>query len=74
MNRIDPKTSALPVGWQSYKLGEMADIVKAKADDQGRFTPESIWMAWKGWGFGQKREPSQWLTFLILRIFKRFEI
>jgi hypothetical protein len=44
------------------RLGEMVAIVNAKADDQGRFTPESIWQAWREWDFGQKREPSAWLT------------
>jgi len=53
------------------RLLEMAEIVKSKMDEQGRFAPESIWMAWKGWDFGQKKEPSRWVTFLTLRILKR---
>jgi hypothetical protein len=28
-------------------------------------------LLWKGWEFCQKREPSMWVTFSILRIFKR---
>ena len=54
------------------RLLKMAEIVKSKMDDQGRFTPESIWMAWKGWDFGQKKEPSRWVTFLVHRILKRW--
>ncbi|MEX1308154.1 MAG: hypothetical protein AB1Z19_06490 [Eubacteriales bacterium] len=50
---------------------EMLDIIAAKADAEGKFTPESIWMAWKGWDFGQKKVPSSWLTFLVFRIMKR---
>ncbi|MBN1776926.1 MAG: hypothetical protein JW811_02285 [Clostridiales bacterium] len=50
---------------------EMIDIIKSKADGDGRYTPESVWMAWKAWDFGQKKQPSPWLTFLVLRILKR---
>jgi hypothetical protein len=55
------------------RLKELIDIIKSKANEDGSFTPESEWKAWKGWDFGQKKKPSQWLTFLILRIIKRFE-
>lgn len=50
---------------------EMTDIIRSKADEMGRYQPESIWMDWRGWDFGQKREPSRWLTFLILRVMRR---
>jgi hypothetical protein len=30
----------------------MAEIIENKADSGGRFTPESIWMDWRGWDFG----------------------
>lgn len=53
------------------RLQEMAALVVAKADADNRFTPESIWMAWKGWDFGQKRAPSRWLTLLVVRILER---
>jgi hypothetical protein len=49
----------------------MLNIVKSKADSEGRFTPESIWTAWKGWDFSQKKIPSQGLTFFVERISKR---
>jgi hypothetical protein len=53
------------------RLSEMLSIVKAKAGDEGRFTPESIWQAWREWDFGQKREPSAWLTLLAWRMLRR---
>jgi hypothetical protein len=53
------------------RIREMMDIVMSKANDEGKFIPESIWMPWKGWDFAQKKQPSRWLTFLALRIFKR---
>ncbi len=56
---------------QDKRLGEMVAIVKAKADVAGRFTPESIWQAWREWDFGQKREPSAWLTLIARRMLQR---
>ena len=50
---------------------QMLEIVKSKADGDGHFIPESIWTAWKGWDFGQKKIPSRGLTFLVHRILKR---
>jgi len=55
------------------RLQDMLQVVKSKAEADGKFTPESQWQAWKGWDFGQKKEPSRWLTFLALRVFKRFQ-
>jgi hypothetical protein len=53
------------------RLVEMANLVGSKADCEGKFTPESEWKAWKGWDFGQKKQPSRWLTLLVLRTLKR---
>lgn len=56
------------------RLLEMLDVMRSKADAQGRFTLESVWTAWKGWEFGQKKEPSRWLTLMAWRILNRFGI
>jgi hypothetical protein len=53
------------------RLREMVEIVKSKANCEGKYVPESEWTAWKGWDFGQKKEPSRWITFLVLRAFQR---
>ena len=53
------------------RLIEMSEIVKQKADEGGKYTPESVWRAWKDWDFGQKKHPSRWLTFLVLNVFQR---
>ena len=50
------------------RLEEMLDLLTSKADPQDYYTPESIWKAWSGWDFGQKKEPSRWLTFLAHRV------
>ncbi len=52
---------------------DMLQLLKGKADEQGRFTGESVWTAWKAWEFGQKKTPSRWLTLLAWRIIERFE-
>ena len=53
------------------RLREMVDIIVSKQDKKGLITPESVWMAFKGWDFGQKKVPSHWMTFLVARILKR---
>jgi len=55
------------------RLLDMLDSLKSKVDGQGRFSLESVWTAWKGWEFGQKKEPSRWLTLLAWRILRRVE-
>ncbi len=53
------------------RLKEMLTIVEAKADTDGRFTPESVWRAWADWDFGQKRGPSGWMTLAAQRALAR---
>ncbi len=55
------------------RLLDMAALLKSRADQQGRFTPDSVWTAWKDWEFGQKKEPSRWLTLAAWRIITRME-
>ncbi len=56
--------------YHDTRLQQMLDIIQAKADDVGCFTPESVWRDWKDWDFGQKRQPSPWLTLLVQRLLK----
>ena len=53
------------------RLHNMLEVMHSKADRDGRFTLESIWTAWKDWEFGQKKEPSRWLTLMVWRILGR---
>ena len=52
---------------------QMVDAIFAQADDNGRYTAGSMYRAWKGWEFAGKKNPSPWLTFLVLRVQKRLE-
>jgi len=63
----------IPWTHHDSRLLEMVNIIKTKADGDGRFTAESVWRDWKGWDFGQKREPSRWLTLIAHRMLKRME-
>ncbi|MBA4376366.1 MAG: hypothetical protein C0401_09370 [Anaerolinea sp.] len=58
---------------QDGRMLDMLTVLKSKADRQGRFTLESVWTAWKDWEFGQKKEPSRWLTLTAWRIIQRLE-
>lgn len=53
------------------RLKEIVGLLQSREDGQGRFTPESIHKVWHDFDFGQKGEPSRWITFLINRIEKR---
>jgi hypothetical protein len=57
--------------WRDNRFLEMVNLINTKADPNGLYTPESAWLAWKGWDFGQKKKPSAWLTFSVYRINKR---
>jgi hypothetical protein len=49
----------------------MVETITAQADEEGRYTATSMYRAWKSWSFADKKHPSPWLTFLVLRVVKR---
>lgn len=53
------------------RFEEMLDIIESKANPEYRFTPESVYQKCKEWDFGQKKQPSQWLTYLCISILER---
>ena len=63
--------SRFPFARGDPRLKEMAAAIAAQADGQGRFTAGSMYQAWKGWSFADKKNPSPWLTFLAVRTLKR---
>jgi len=56
---------------QDPRFRDMLSIIASKPDENGWYTPESIWTSWKGWDFAQKKEPSRWLTFYVERLQRR---
>jgi hypothetical protein len=53
------------------RFKEMLAVLTSQADEAGRYTATSMYTSWKGWSFADKKHPSAWLTFLVLRILKR---
>lgn len=70
--RVLDVLSLFPYAVASRSFQSMLDFVHAKAVD-GRYTPEAADSAFAAFDFGQTKEPSRWLTFLIERIEKRAE-
>ncbi len=65
--------SLFPAARSDPRFANMLDIALQKADAEGRFTPESVWMQWKDWEFGQKKLPSRWITLLLWRVQERMK-
>ncbi len=63
--------SRYPFARSDPRFREMLTIVIAQADGQGRYTAGSMYQAWKGWSFANKKAPSPWLTLLAQRIQRR---
>jgi hypothetical protein len=64
--------SRFPVARKDPRAGEILKLLRAKADERGRFQPESIVKVWADFDFGQKKEPSRWLTMLAWGVMGRF--
>jgi hypothetical protein len=57
---------------KSLVLQECIDWIIQNQDKNGRFKPTSIFMPYRNWDFGNKKEASPWITFLTCRILKRY--
>ena len=53
---------------------EMIGLIKKKQGVDGMFVPESVYQKFKGWDFGQKKNPSPYLTYLCERIFHQMGV
>ena len=63
--------SRFPFIYADPRFRAMVETITAQADQAGRYTAGSMYQAWKDWSFADKKRPSPWLTFLVLRILKR---
>jgi hypothetical protein len=63
--------SRFPFVHKDPRFQEMLTALSEQADAQGRYTATSMYRAWKGWSFADKKHPSPWLTFLVLQVLKR---
>lgn len=55
----------------SHLLQECVKWILNSQDEKGRFKATSIFIPYKHWDFGSKKEASPWITFLCCRILKR---
>jgi hypothetical protein len=53
------------------RFGEMLDRLRGKQGTDGRWTAESVNKPWSAFDFGQKKQPSAWITFLAVRAVRR---
>jgi len=63
--------SRFPFVHDDPRFQQMVETITSQADGEGRYTAGSMFRAWKGWSFADKKQPSPWLTFLVLRMQKR---
>jgi hypothetical protein len=63
--------SRLPFVHGDPRFKDMVEVITAQADQDGRYTASSMYRAYKGWSFADKKKPSPWLTFLVLRVQRR---
>jgi hypothetical protein len=66
--------SRFPFARDDPRLREMVGSISSQADGRGRYTAQSMYMAWKGWSFADKKHPSPWVTFLVQRIHQRMAV
>ena len=65
--------SRFPFACTDSRFREMVRAIIDQADDAGRYTATSMYRAWKGWSFADKKNPSPWLTLLALQVQRRME-
>ncbi len=65
--------SRFPFVHTDPRFQEMVETITAQADENGHYTAASMYRAWKGWSFADKKNPSPWLTFLVLRVLRLME-
>ncbi len=61
----------LPAAQHDTRLRDMLGRLKSKQNAEGRWAAEGINKPWAGFDFGQKRQPSPWITFLAVRALVR---
>ena len=60
--------SRFPFVRADARFRAMVQALTTLADAGGRYTAGSMYQAWKGWSFADKKQPSPWLSFLALRV------
>jgi len=61
----------IPAAISDTRFHEMLVRLESKQDKDGRWTVEGTTKIWSEFDFGQKQQPSAWITFLALRAIQR---
>lgn len=56
---------------KDHRFQQMLDVIESKANPNYQFISESVYQKCKEWDFGQKKQPSGWLTYTCIRILER---
>jgi hypothetical protein len=56
---------------EDSRFAGMLSVIESKQDNEGLYTPESVYLKCSAWDFGQKKTPSPYLTHCCERILKR---
>ena len=60
--------SRFPFVHTDRRFKAMLNVITEQVGAEGRCTATSMYQAWKGWSFADKKQPSPWLTLLVLRL------
>lgn len=63
--------SRFPRARSDPRFTEMVTEITTQADAEGRYRAGSMYRCWNEWSFADKKNPSPWLTFLVMRILER---
>ncbi len=63
--------SNIPGAIEDPRFQEMLAVLESKRGPDGLWRADSTSKAWADFDFGQKKEPSAWITFLAMRALKR---
>ncbi len=61
----------IPAARQDPRFQEMLDRLEAKRGADGKWTAEGVNKPYSDFDFGQKKQPSAWITFLVMRALMR---
>jgi len=63
--------SRFPFARTDRRFKAMLSVIMDQVGDEGGCTATSMYQVWKGWSFADKKQPSPWLTLLVLRLQSR---
>jgi len=63
--------SRYPFVWSDPRFQSMLTHILKQSNADGLYTAASMYQSWKGWSFADKKQPSPWITYLVLRIQNR---